>query len=329
MTTVNPTIWRVRQNYGSYIDVSEEVWVRKECGIWYGGYSTEDFKHASKAFPNLRWDTAARKGAIDFINQTSGQRHMATFGHWAEIDDAFLLIANRFFNEIKGGDWVLFYLRSPNALGMAQLGDDVYSEADHPYSEPIRFHGESFKYRKLYNQKTFALNKLTDAYKILSQAGRGNVYRINGMYEHVKLLALYNTPEEINVSTAGLSFDKQLEMIGPKAWEYLTGAYLSIERGFVATLGIGSTLRDLDHVGVNITNGKPIIAQAKKPPYPVAIEETFVSHISPGTEAYYFAYGGVTEPKPGIEAIDGPAILRWITETERGKRYWQHLLGQP
>jgi hypothetical protein len=325
LTEVDPTIWRVRLNFGTYLDLSEEVWARKECGIWYGGYSAEDFKHASEAFPNLRWDTADRKGAIDFINQTPGQR----LCRWPEpkIDDAFLLTANRFFNEIKGGDWVLFYLRSQNALGMAQMSGDVYSEADHPNSEPDRFQGETFKYRKLYNQKTFPLNKLPDAYKVLSQAGRSNVYRIIGMYEHVKLLALYNIPEEINASTAGLSFDKQLDMIGPKAWEYLTAAYLSIERGFVATLSIGSTLKDLDHVGVNIANGKPTISQCKRHTYPLPIGDEFVGYVSPDIATYYFAYGGVTEPKPGIEVIDGPAILRWVTETEKGKRYWQHFLG--
>ena len=183
------------------------------------------------------------------------------------------------------------------------MSGETYSEADHPWSNAKTFRGEVFKYRKLYSKKIFRFSELPDSFKVLSQMGRSNIYRVIQMYENAKLLALYNCSADVAEAISKLSIRQQMDLMGPKAWEYVSAAYLTIEKSFVATLPIGKTLKNLDHVGVNISNGKRIISQCKKDPHPVPILDSFLNHVTNDSEAYYCAYGGVTEAKPGVEII--------------------------
>ena len=170
------------------------------------------------------------------------------------------------------------------------MDDAVCSESGHPLNTNA---GEIFKYRKIRDKKTFALAQLPDAYRLVPTQGRCNVHEFSRMYEHVKLLAEHATADEIVGVLGKMPFDQQLDLMGASSWESFCVSWLIMEQSFIPTgLSTGRTLKALDIVGRNRLSGKRIVAQCKKDPHPVSIEEDFVRSLAPDDEGYYFAYGG-------------------------------------
>ena len=122
-----------------------------------------------------------------------------------------------------------------------------------------------------------------------------------------------------------------IDFMGAYAWESLCTAYLVLEHGFVPTgPATGRTLPIFDIVGRRMQDGAHILAQCKKAPGKVAMDDAFVAAIGAHRGqlvAFYFAYGGCREePPPRVEVFGRPEMLRWMADG-RGDTYRQLLLG--
>lgn len=149
------------------------------------------------------------------------------------------------------------------------------------------------------------------------------------MHEHVKLLGEHATAYDILSELARMPFDQRLHLMGASAWESFCVAWLIMERSFIPTgLSTGRTLKAVDIVGRNRSTGRRIIAQCKKDPYLVSIEEGFSSILASDDEGFYFAYGGCSDLVPGstITIIDCSHAREWA-ETENGRLFQRLFLG--
>jgi hypothetical protein len=311
--------WRIRlKNQDG--DVTRDAWERGEVGIWYGAWTAEEFR-------NLNDQRRSNQQIADRLNELPAQQALVTSGAWDRgISSGSAGTARRFFDKISEGDWAVVYLEGDQVIALAQMDPVVASDSGHPLNTQA---GETFKYRKIRNKKKLALSQLPDAYMLVPNQGRSNVHEFSGMYEHVKLLAQHTTADEIVDVLGRMPFDKQLDLMGASAWESFCVSWLIMEQSFIPTgLSTGRTLKAVDIVGRNKLSGKRIVAQCKKDPYPVPIEEDFVNSLTTDDEGYYFAYGGCTEEPsgPGIRIIDGMYARKWA-ETENGKLFQRLFLG--
>lgn len=312
--------WRIRlKNQDG--DFAQSAWRRSEIGIWYGAWSAEDFGNINN--PGLSNEQIAVG-----LNGLPAQQTLIASGAWdGGIPSRYVSTARRFFDKISEGDWAIIYLEAEQVIALAQMDGVVNSDGNHPLNTQA---GEVFKYRRVHHKKTFALAQLPDAYRLVPTQGRGNVHEFSRMYEHVKLLAEHSVADEIVRALSKMPFDKQLNLMGASAWESFCVSWLIMEQSFIPTgLSTGRTLKAVDIVGRNKVSGKRIIAQCKKDPYPVAIEEDFLSSLMPDDEGYYFAYGGCTEKPPSqrIRVIDGTQARAWAEETKNGKLFQRLFLG--
>jgi hypothetical protein len=311
--------WRIRlkNQEGEY---THDAWKRDEVGIWYGAWSAEDFSNADD-------HRRTSQQIADILNRLPAQQKLIECGAWdGPIPGSYVSTTRRFFDKVSEGDWSVTYLADEQAIGIAQMYGVVLSVSDHPLNTSA---GETFKYRKIRNKRTFELAQLPDAYRLVPTQGRGNVHQFSRMYEHIKLLAEHPTADEIVSELSKMPFDEQLDLMGASAWESFCVSWLIMERSFIPTgLSTGKTLKAVDIVGRNRMTGKRIIAQCKKDPEAVSIEEDFVSSLAPDDEGYYFAYGGCTEApsRPGIHIIDGRFARKWAM-TDNGKLFQALFLG--
>lgn len=225
------------------------------------------------------------------------------------------------------------FLPKRHEVGLARLEAGMTSTDDHPLNEAkVDGNGrELFKYRRVLQRKTFKLSELPDAYRLLSQQGRGNIHQFHGMREHVRLLAENSDTFALRAAVRAMPFDRLLDVLGASAWESVSLAYLILEHGFVPTgLSVGRTLKTLDLVGRELPSGARIIAQCQKSPGPVAIETDFKDAVlvhENAPLAFYFAFGGCQDVvPPGIEVVGRSEILTWI-KTERGAMYRSSVLS--
>jgi hypothetical protein len=311
--------WRIRLK-NQEGDFTKDAWERSEIGIWYGAWGAEDFR-------NVNEQHRSNQQIADSLNELPAQQALVTSKAWdGPLSSGYVGTARRFFDKISEGDWAVVYLDTDQTLALAPMAGDVGSNSKHPLNTRA---GETYKYRKIKNKKTFPLDRLPDAYRLVPTQGRGNVHGFSRMYEHVKLLAEHSTADEIVRVLDGMSFDQQLDLMGASGWESFCVTWLIMEQSFIPTdLSTGKTLKAVDIVGRNRVNGRRIIAQCKKDPYPVPIEKDFVSSLTANDEGYYFAYGGCSEQPsgPGIRVIDGAYARNWA-ETENGKVFQRLFLG--
>jgi hypothetical protein len=79
----------------------------------------------------------------------------------------------------------------------------------------------------------------------------------------------------------------------------------------------------LDIVGYS-KGGTRILAQCKKHPNPVSIEDSFISLCTTfpnPKELFYFAFGGVTKPPAEVRVIDGTFMQDWLETNPNGNLY--------
>jgi hypothetical protein len=300
--------WRIRMKYGGYEELAPEAWDRGEVGIWYGAWNGRELEAALKS-----------GDALDYLSRINRKRGLA----W-DMSATFLHLATR-FRSIDRKDWVLIYF--DGKLRLARVSGEIMSSRTHPFNRK----GELFKYRKIVGKKSFSLDRLPDAFRLLAAAGRGNVFQPRGAGELVKLLG--EAPDEAGVveRLESKSLDELLDLLGPTSWESVCEAYLCLAHGFVPTgLKIGGTLRDFDIVGRRSADGARILAQCKKDPQPVPIQGEFLDAIgkrSRTTIAFYFAYGGCSGDVPAhVKVIDRNVIVAW-SKTHAGARYFKWLRG--
>ena len=305
--------WRIRlKNQDG--DHAEAAWQRGEVGIWYGAWSASDYR-------NSRVNQRTNQEVADEWNALDAQEKLLDSGAWdGPIPASYVDPARRFFDKVSGGDFAIVYLPSKPAIGVGKFSERVLSESSHPLNTKG---GEIYKYRKLDEQKLFELSHLPDAYRLLPTQGYGNVHEFSKMYEHVKILVESTNCDQLMGTLKGLSFDEQLDLMGASAWESFCVSWLIMERNFVPTgLSTGRTLKSVDIVGRNRVTGRRIIAQCKKDPVPVTIDDEFSASVAPGDEGYFFAYGGCNgQGGPSeIRVIDRSYARKW-SKTQNGVEF--------
>ena len=299
--------WRIRIKYGDEY-LTRPAWEMDEVGIWYGAWGAEEFKAALKT-----------ENPLTYLSKVNADRGL----NWG-VSSTYLNIAKR-FDRIEAQDWVVVYFDS--ALHLAHISSELVSSQDHPLNRG----GELFKHRKINSKKSFSLNRLPDAFRVLRSAGRGNVFQFWGGGELVTLLGEASTETDVTNILKSKPLDEALDLLGPTAWESVCLAYLVIEYEFVpAGLALGRTLADIDIVGRRKSDGARILAQCKKDPHPMAIADGFLEAIADLGEngmAFYFAYGGCSgSVQSTVRIVDRDAIYAW-SKTELGARYFSWLFG--
>jgi hypothetical protein len=263
-----PKYWRIRMKYGAYEELTREAWSRDEVGIWYGGWGARDWRAALDSEEPLDY--------LSRINRKAGL-------DW-DMPAHFFSLVERFVG-IEASDWVLVYF--DNALSLAHVCSEMRSAKDHPLNRE----GETFKYRKIRSKKSFSLDCMPDAFRLLRAAGRGNVFQPRGCGELVKLLGAASNEQEIGALLETKELDEFLDLLGPTSWESVCHAYLSFEHGFVPTgLRYGGTLPDFDIIGRRAADGTRILAQCKKNPHPVAIEDNFLNAVAGAQKGVLFCF---------------------------------------
>lgn len=304
----NPRFWRIRMKFRAEEELSQRAWERDKVGIWYGNWNEKDLRSALDSDdPCKRLTKVNREHGLDW-----------------NVRPAYVNTARR-FTQIGPQDWVIVYLQG--FLGLAHVCSEVLSSHNHPLNRD----GELFKYRKLDGKKRFSLNLLPDAFRVLSFAGRGNVYEPRGAAELVKLLGDANDEVGVTEALNSKSLDEALALLGPTSWESVCESYLIIEHQFVPTgLSTGRTLPAVDIVGRSFTNGQRILAQCKGDREPRYIADEFlkaVDDLSKDDMAFYFAYGGCTGAIPlHVKVLDRDGILKW-SKTDKGAKYFHWLFG--
>lgn len=309
-----PKYWRIRMTFGAGgKDVTRSAWEKDIVGIWFGGWNAEEFAAA------MQKSTVNEQRA--YLSQSPAQSRL------------FSLSAKDFntclkFNSIASTDWVYVYF--DEAFHFARVNAKMetscseafnFKNAAFPDSPP-----ELFKYRRITEKKSFKLGQLPTPFLILRSAGRSNV-----VHEHndsywilVKMLAGCSSEAEVCEKFGNLSLNEWLDLANDKTWEAISEAYLILEKDFVPVgLKVGGTLPDLDIVGCS-RDGTRILAQCKKHPRPVPIEDKFVSLCATfpdPKELFYFAFGGVSQSQSSIQIVDRTLIKNWIETTVNGKLY--------
>jgi hypothetical protein len=304
-----PRYWRIRMKYGAEEELTREAWNRDEVGIWYGAWGARDWPAALVSENPL--------SHLSRINRQAGLQ-------WDMPANYFSLVER--FISIETRDWVLVYV--DNCLALAHVCSEMRSSKHHPLNRE----GETFKYRKIEGKKSFSLDRLPDAFRLLRAAGRGNVFQPRGSGELVKLLGAASHESDVAVLLGAKDLSAFLELLGPTSWESVCHAYLSFEHSFVPTgLRYGGTLPDFDIIGRRSTDGARILAQCKKNPHPVVIEDRFLSAVGEsrkGQLAFYFAFGGCVGEVPAhVKVIDRTTMANW-SKTRSGARYFRWLRGE-
>jgi hypothetical protein len=214
-----------------------------------------------------------------------------------------------------------------DTLCLAQVCSDVLSSRDHPLNQ----NGELYKYRGIKSKKQFSLNRLPDAFRVLSFAGRDNVYEPRGSAGLAKLLGKAASESDVTRALKSKTLEEALDLLGPKSWESVCQGYLIIEHQFVPTgLATGNTLPGVDIVGRRSTDGARILAQCKKDPMPNGIADEFcgaIAALGKKDLAFYFAFGGCVGNVPRqIRVVDADAMHAW-SKTTKGARYFHWLFG--
>jgi hypothetical protein len=146
------------------------------------------------------------------------------------------------------------------------------------------------------------------------------------------VLADCQTEGEVTERFSKMSTHEWLDTVGPVGWEGLCLAYLIRTEDFVPTgLVAGRTLPTVDIAGRN-RDGQRILAQCKKSPHPMDIDDDFLQACgdpSDATRGYYFAYGGIkTKSVPvAIRVLTREDFARWLEAEPEGQKYLQLARG--
>jgi hypothetical protein len=300
--------WRIRIKYDAREDLTRSAWEMNQVGIWYGAWGARELNAALKS-----------ENPLTHLSKVNAKRSLK----W-KVPASFLNNAKRFIS-IEARDWVVVYFDS--TLHLAHIASELLSSRDHPLNRGA----DIFKYREINAKKSFSLNRLPDAFRVLRSAGRGNVYQLRSGGELIKLLGQASTERDVINRLTSIRLDKALELLGPTTWESVCLAYLIIEHEFVpAGLALGGTLADIDIVGRRKSDGARILAQCKKDPHPVPISDGFleaIADLGKNGVAFYFAYGGCKDSVPTtVRVVDRDAIHAW-SKTKVGARYFSWLFG--
>jgi hypothetical protein len=288
-------------------DLTTEAWEQGIIGIWYGAWNAKQFE------ATLERDRKNAGETLTAINKRSGL-------DW-KVSPAFVDTARRFW-KISDSDWVFSYFQ--DCVHLAKVRSQVERNPHPQFSRG----NELFKYRSIKSQKTFALKRLPDCFRLLSSAGRGNVHEVVGTRMLIRLLAESRTESEACDRFQKLSWAEWFEVLGPHGWESLCLGYLILEHDFVPTsLDVGHTLPLFDLIGKS-TTGRRIYAQCKKNPLPISIDEDFeavAKELAKTDTVLLFAYGGCSNAPAKVTVMTAIDLQEWFSQTAAGKKYMQLL----
>jgi hypothetical protein len=294
--------WRIRLKCGGRHDVTRVAWEENVVGIWYGAATAEQVVRA------LELDNSE---AVEFLSSLPKQK-----GLWEQTKRNLDTI-RRFF-ELSGRDWVFTYF--DDSLHFARVVPPITSDETHKWN----FDGEIFKFCSITAKKSFALSQLPDGFRVLTMAGRGNVHRIGSADKLVRILAQSATVREALQDIRAMHWNEWLDILGPASWESISLGYLSMETGFVPTgLDVGGTLPTFDIIGRD-KDGKRILAQCKKNPSAVPMDEEFLrlaTDSNSDAQYFYFSYGGTTNTSDSVRLVTRGDIENWFESNPNGRKY--------
>lgn len=300
-------IWRIRLKRAEE-EFTAEAWARDEVGIWYGAWAHQDLHRALDQ----------GKNAAEFLSLLPQQQELG----W-RVSKSYVDTAVR-FSGISASDWVFVYF--DERLHFARTCSDLQSAKSHP----LNGGGEIFKYRSITDKKSFRLAVLPDCFRLLPSAGRGNVHEVHETNRKmVDLLAVCENEDQAATIIVNMPLKDWLAVLGPTAWESLCLGYLILEHGFVPTgLAVGHTLPIFDIVGRD-RHGHRILAQCKKNPWRVCVDDRFLEAACRSSEAdlyFYFAFGGCSGEIPqSIRVMSNVDIECWLASHPAGQRYLELL----
>jgi len=294
---------------GDYGDYTERAWERREVGVWYGAWTADDFRQAlDQAQPH------------EFLSALPEQQKLV----W-RVSPQYFQTTKR-FADISRDDWVVVCFKQK--IHFARLVDEFSSSRDHAFNLP---NGEQFKFRRIEPVKSFALASLPEPFRLIPQAGRGNVFEYRGLGKLIELLVESSDEAEITSKIASLPLGQWLEILGPGGWESTAFAYLILEEDFVPTgLAVGRSLAVFDIVGRNSRTGEILLGQCKKTPYPVSVPaecRAASAEYHQGAKVFFFAYSGCSDDMTGIITVSKENILEWLQTATKGQNYRRLLIG--
>jgi hypothetical protein len=155
-------------------------------------------------------------------------------------------------------------------------------------------------------------------------SGRGNVHGIGHADKLVRILAQSANVSEVLEYIHGMHWKEWMGILGPSCWESISLGYLTMELGFVATgLELGGTLPTFDMIGRDRA-GRRILAQCKKNPLPVPMDEEFIrlaSESGSDSQYFYFSYGGITTSIDSVHLLTRTDIENWFESNPNGRKY--------
>lgn len=302
--------WRVRMNYAGQQEFSSQAWAANEVGIWYGGWTTDEYRQA-----------LGSADALAFLSKVPQQaRHT-----WRLVKNHLDTVHR--FNLMQDGDWVV--VAFDGALHLGRLCGPMCELADHALNRTDPESGglEYFHYRPIASKKTFRLSDLPDSFRLIQTSGRQmTVNQFQGTRSMVAMLAECESADEVWERIHGMSLRGWIDVLGPTGWESFCLGYLIVREGFVPTgLRAGGTLRAFDILGRRLDDGTRIIAQCKKNPDPEEVDSEFIAACQgydATTRAFYFAYGSSLGPVPEtIRVVDWPTVEAAIATDARVREF--------
>jgi len=324
-------VWRVRMHAGEFGDYSEEAWQRGEIGVWYGGWSADDFLRARNSPEGHRT-----------LSQSAG--HQPIRKHWGspgDVPKSFFDTAVR-FAAIPERDWILLAFKAPSSgndkpsycLGLGHLDNELLSDEEHAFNLQYSPNAkELFKFRRLRSRKQFRLSKLPEVFRLIPQTGRGNIFKFGDLNTIVIWLVHAESEDDVWSHFRALPLAEMISALGPKGWEALAEAYLILEERYVPVgLVVGKTLKTFDLLGRSLRDGARLVASCKNERRPIALPEEFrdaILDMSPPDRAYFFAYGGCSDATwpENLTVVDGGRIVEWLEKGELGRKYLSFLQG--
>jgi hypothetical protein len=303
-------------------DLTEKAWKEHDqVGIWYGGWSPKDLKHALEVFGE-----SEISDALKALDKSPGQKAVREIGDWKLTDHPSYFHTAKRFNSINETDWVVVVF--DNAIHMGHLSGPIKTTKSHPLNQSR--YEELFHYRNVEGKRKFLLAELPGVYRLLAAAGRSNVHEHNSNYtDLLKILAKNTSAKQACDSIRNLCLSDKLELIGPFAWEALSLGYLILEEKYVPDGFMpGRTLATFDIIGRNEKG--PILAQCKKDRQ--EIDRAYIDEckeyrkkakrIGKTAKCFWFGYGGIEgEECDWIKVVDKKRIIDWYESNNKAKKY--------
>lgn len=195
---------------------------------------------------------------------------------------------------------------------------------------------EPFKWRAVSATRSFPLSALPDPFRLLQTTGRGTLQRLGSHKEPLaRMLAEQTEASGVQREFNSLfysDFKKWIALLGPKGWESLATAYLTLEENYVPTgLTGGGTLPGLDIVGANTVTRERVIAQCKNDRNELAALPEGIARELATFEgrAFLFAFAGCAENDPRVATVTAECIKKWFKEKDNGRAYRELIAPRP